>query len=103
MGGWHGDFVQRQKIVEKSVDKSLRGVYSSHCSAVEPLETKRSESDEKQPAERVPCKLNNEEMTKAPESDVRDHIGRLEVTGLSQLPVAEGKRNEAMTNSSIKD
>ena len=78
-------------------------MYSSHCSAVEPLETKTNDSDEKQPIVRVPCKLNNEEMTKAPESDVRNHIGRPEVAGLSQLPVTEGKRNEAMTNSSIKD
>ena len=38
MGGWNVDFVQRQKNVEKGVDKSLRGVYSSHCSAVEALE-----------------------------------------------------------------
>ena len=41
--------------------------------------------------ERVPCKLNNEEKTKAPESDVLTNVEKGDHAGLSQLPAGEQK------------
>ena len=57
--------------------------------------------------ERVPCKLNNEEMTSTRKRHLRECRKRAFEAGLSQLPVSGAAmrmaKNEAMTNSSISD
>ena len=59
---------QSEKNVKKGIDIFRKGEYSSTCSAVEPQGER---------TERVPCKLNNEEQDKAPESGARDRTDQI--------------------------